>query len=65
MQYVFILNAFIMMLLQCKLEICNIVIFFYSPRFELPMGASEQPPLPLQSQNQSKVRRCIHSPASL
>lgn len=62
MQYVFILNAFLMMpliiyvALECKLEICNVVIFFYSPRFELPMGASEQPPLPLQSQNQSKVR---------
>lgn len=32
------------------------MIFFYSPRFELPMGASEQPPLPQQSQNLSKVR---------
>ncbi|CAF95292.1 unnamed protein product, partial [Tetraodon nigroviridis] len=27
---------------------------FMHPRFELPMGASEQPPLPQQSQNQSK-----------
>lgn len=34
-------------------------MFFYSPRFELPMGASEQPPLPQQSQNQSKVRRIL------
>nr|XP_061805242.1 cleavage and polyadenylation specificity factor subunit 4 isoform X3 [Nerophis lumbriciformis] len=29
---------------------------FMHPRFELPMGTSEQPPLPSQNQNQSKVR---------
>uniref|UniRef100_A0A665TBT9 Cleavage and polyadenylation specificity factor subunit 4 n=1 Tax=Echeneis naucrates TaxID=173247 RepID=A0A665TBT9_ECHNA len=29
---------------------------FMHPRFELPMGASEQPPLPQQTQNQTKVR---------
>uniref|UniRef100_A0A3Q3VWE8 Cleavage and polyadenylation specificity factor subunit 4 n=1 Tax=Mola mola TaxID=94237 RepID=A0A3Q3VWE8_MOLML len=28
---------------------------FMHPRFELPMGASEQPPLPQQTQNQSKL----------
>uniref|UniRef100_A0A3Q1EI08 Cleavage and polyadenylation specificity factor subunit 4 n=1 Tax=Acanthochromis polyacanthus TaxID=80966 RepID=A0A3Q1EI08_9TELE len=27
---------------------------FMHPRFELPMGASEQPPLPQQTQNQTK-----------
>lgn len=26
-----------------------------SPRFELPMGATEQPPLPQQAQSQQKV----------
>lgn len=31
-------------------------MFFCSPRFELPMGASEQPPLPQQNMNQTKVR---------
>lgn len=30
-------------------------MFLYSPRFELPMGASEQPPLPQQTLNQTKV----------
>lgn len=56
MQYVFIWiwylcnDAFL-------IQIIYIVIFFYSPRFELPMGASEQPPLPQQIQNQSKVRK--------
>lgn len=34
-------------------------MFLHSPRFELPMGASEQPPLPQQNQNQAKVR--IHT----
>lgn len=40
------------------LELCrfNNEMFLYSPRFELPMGASEQPPLPQQAQNQTKVR---------
>lgn len=32
------------------------LMFLHSPRFELPMGASEQPPLPQQNQNQAKVR---------
>lgn len=34
--------------------------FLCSPRFELPMGASEQPPLPQQAQNQTKVRGYPH-----
>lgn len=33
----------------------NTDLFLHSPRFELPMGASEQPPLPQQNQNQAKV----------
>uniref|UniRef100_A0A8C9XFJ2 Cleavage and polyadenylation specificity factor subunit 4 n=1 Tax=Sander lucioperca TaxID=283035 RepID=A0A8C9XFJ2_SANLU len=33
---------------------------FMHPRFELPMGASEQPPLPQQIQNQTKVRGHFH-----
>uniref|UniRef100_A0A7N8YB43 Cleavage and polyadenylation specificity factor subunit 4 n=1 Tax=Mastacembelus armatus TaxID=205130 RepID=A0A7N8YB43_9TELE len=32
---------------------------FMHPRFELPMGASEQPPLPQQTQNQSKNNMAI------
>lgn len=43
---------------------------FHSPRFELPMGASEQPPLPQQTQNQTKVRGYrtitqIHTPVCI
>lgn len=34
-------------------------MFLCSPRFELPMGTSEQPPLPLQIQNQGKVGKSI------
>uniref|UniRef100_A0A672HSW7 Cleavage and polyadenylation specificity factor subunit 4 n=1 Tax=Salarias fasciatus TaxID=181472 RepID=A0A672HSW7_SALFA len=33
---------------------------FMHPRFELPMGASEQPPLPQQTQNQTKVGDVMH-----
>lgn len=29
--------------------------FVFSPRFELPMGTNEQPPLPQQVQGQQKV----------
>lgn len=41
-------------------------MFLCSPRFELPMGTSEQPPLPQQIQNQGKVRKWIQDsvPAS-
>lgn len=38
----------------------TVAFFSSSPRFELPMGTSEQPPLPQQAQNQAKVRQYIH-----
>ncbi|KAF3846729.1 hypothetical protein F7725_003807 [Dissostichus mawsoni] len=40
---------------SCKFMQSNSEMFSYSPRFELPMGANEQPPLSQQMQNQAKL----------
>uniref|UniRef100_A0A672HT55 Cleavage and polyadenylation specificity factor subunit 4 n=1 Tax=Salarias fasciatus TaxID=181472 RepID=A0A672HT55_SALFA len=55
-----VVTFFLQLLHDIAVTFC-LLTFLCSPRFELPMGASEQPPLPQQTQNQTKVGDSVPS----